>query len=154
EPDVLVLAKALGGGLPLGAFTASPELTRVLAHDPPLGHITTFGGNPVSCAAALATLDVLERERLPERAAETGRRWLAGPAELSGTGPLVGTRGLGLLIGLDLASPEATRDFVRRCLDRRVLLGWTLHDDTVVRLAPPLNVTDAELEEALAAIHA
>jgi len=154
EPDVLVLAKALGGGLPLGAFVASPELTRVLARDPPLGHITTFGGNPVSCAAALATLDVLERERLPERAAEAGRRWLARLGDLIGTGRLVGARGLGLLIGLDLASPEATRDFVQRCLERRVLLGWTLHDDTVVRLAPPLNVTDGELEEALAAIRA
>ncbi|MBY0276993.1 aminotransferase class III-fold pyridoxal phosphate-dependent enzyme, partial [Candidatus Binatia bacterium] len=72
-PDVLVLAKSLGGGLPLGAFVASRELMAVLSHDPPLGHVTTFGGNPVCCAAALASLDVLTRERLPERAAERGR---------------------------------------------------------------------------------
>jgi acetylornithine/succinyldiaminopimelate/putrescine aminotransferase len=154
DPDVLVLAKALGGGLPLGAFIASPELMQVLARDPPLGHITTFGGNPVSCAAALAVLDVLEREQLPERAAETGRRLLARLAGLVGSGPLASTRGLGLLIGLELASPAETRRFVQRCFERGVLLGWTLHDDTVVRLAPPLNITDREIEEGLRVIRA
>jgi acetylornithine/succinyldiaminopimelate/putrescine aminotransferase len=150
EPDVLVLAKALGGGLPLGAFVSSPALLRVLAHEPPLGHITTFGGNPVSCAAALATLDVLEREQLPARAAELGARLQERLRERAGTGSLVSVRGLGLLIGLELESPAATRRFVQQCFERRLLVGWTLHDDTLVRLAPPLNITDGEVETALA----
>jgi acetylornithine/N-succinyldiaminopimelate aminotransferase len=154
EPDVLVLAKSLGGGLPLGAFVSSPALMRVLAHEPPLGHITTFGGNPVACAAALATLDVLERERLPARAAELGARLREQLGERVGTGSLVGVRGLGLLIGLELDSPAATRRFVQQCFERRLLVGWTLHDDALVRIAPPLNITDAEVETALARLTA
>lgn len=148
-PDVLVLAKALGGGLPLGAFVSSSHLLGVLAKEPPLGHITTFGGNPVSCAAALATLDVLERERLPERSARLGTRLLKRLGERVGTGSLVGVRGLGLLLGLELESPAATRRFVQQCFERRLLVGWTLHDDALVRLAPPLNITDEEVETAL-----
>lgn len=151
-PDVLVLAKALGGGLPLGAFVAHPALMHTLSADPPLGHITTFGGNPIACAAALATLDVLEREGLPERAAEKGAALRSRLETLRGGRGLRAVRGLGLLIGLELYSPEHTRRFVQHCFERGLLLGWTLHDDTVVRLAPPLNITDAELEEAFAAI--
>jgi acetylornithine/succinyldiaminopimelate/putrescine aminotransferase len=149
EPDVLVLAKALGGGLPLGAFVARPELHRVLAHDPPLGHVTTFGGNPVSCAAALASLDVLARERLPERAALVGDHLRRELARHVGRGSLVAVRGLGLLIGIELASAAACARFVEACRDRRVLVGWTLHHDRVVRLAPPLNLTDLEAAHAL-----
>ncbi len=153
-PDVLVLAKSLGGGLPLGAFVASPSLMHVLAHDPPLGHVTTFGGNPVCCAAALASLDVLERERLPERAARTGDELRERLAALVGRGPLVAVRGLGMLLGLELADAPATQRFVARCRERGVLLGWTLHDDRVVRLAPPLGLAADELEEAVQVIRA
>jgi acetylornithine/succinyldiaminopimelate/putrescine aminotransferase len=153
-PDVLVLAKSLGGGLPLGAFVASPELMSVLAHDPPLGHVTTFGGNPVSCAAALASLDVLERERLPERAARLGATLLERLRALVGSGGLRAVRGLGLLIGLELEDAAATQRFVAGCRERGVLVGWTLHHDRVVRLAPPLNVPEDDLEEALRAIAA
>ncbi|HEY8518234.1 MAG TPA: aminotransferase class III-fold pyridoxal phosphate-dependent enzyme [Candidatus Binatia bacterium] len=153
-PDVLVLAKSLGGGLPLGAFIASPELMRVLSHDPPLGHVTTFGGNPVSCAAALASLDVLARERLPERAARLGAELLERLRALIGRGGLREVRGLGLLIGLEFDDPAATQRFVAGCRERGVLLGWTLHHDRVVRLAPPLSIPDADVEEALQAIAA
>src|SRR5262249_45134713 len=75
-PDILVLAKALGGGLPLGAFVGRPEVMETLSHDPPLAHVTTFGGHPLSCAAALAALGFSERERLYERAAAIGEHWL------------------------------------------------------------------------------
>src|SRR5262249_53575157 len=71
-PDLLVLAKALGGGMPLGAFLGAPELMRSLSVDPPLAHVTTFGGHPVCCAAGLASLEVICRERLPERAEHVG----------------------------------------------------------------------------------
>jgi acetylornithine/succinyldiaminopimelate/putrescine aminotransferase len=153
-PDVLVLAKSLGGGLPLGAFVASPELMAVLSHDPPLGHVTTFGGNPVCCAAALASLDVLEREHLPERAATLGAALLERLRTLAGRGGLVEVRGLGMLLGLEFADAPATQRFVAECFARGVLLGWTLHHDRVVRLAPPLNVPDDDLDDALAAVAA
>ena len=154
EPDVLVLAKSLGGGLPLGAFVASPELMSVLSHDPPLGHVTTFGGNPVCCAAALASLDVLERDHLPQRAATRGAELLERFGALVGRGGLVEVRGLGMLLGLEFADATATQRFVAECFARGVLLGWTLHHDRVVRLAPPLNIADDDLHDALQAIAA
>ena len=153
-PDVLVLAKSLGGGLPLGAFVASAELMSVLSHDPPLGHVTTFGGNPVCCAAALASLDVLERESLPARAHALGADLLARLRALVGRGGLVEVRGLGMLLGLEFSDAAATQRFVAECFARGVLLGWTLHHDRVVRLAPPLNIAADDLDDALQAITA
>jgi acetylornithine/succinyldiaminopimelate/putrescine aminotransferase len=150
-PDVLVLAKALGGGLPLGAFVGRPALMATLSHDPPLAHVTTFGGHPLSCAAGLAALEVAIRERLPERAAAVGERWRARLR--ASLGPvLVDVRGRGLLIGLELASPGHTGAFCRAAFARGTILNWTLHRDTVVRLAPPLTISDADSERALGAI--
>src|SRR5262249_8563994 len=103
-PDLLVLAKALGGGLPLGAFVGSRDVMGTLAHDPPLAHVTTFGGHPVSCAAGLAALDVLIADDLPGRAATLGRTLVDALRELVGRGGLIDVRGLGLLVGLELES--------------------------------------------------
>jgi acetylornithine/succinyldiaminopimelate/putrescine aminotransferase len=153
-PDVLVLAKALGGGLPLGAFAGSRRTMATLAEDPPLAHVTTFGGHPLSCAAGLAALEVLLRERLAERAAALGASLLAGLGALRGRGGLAAVRGRGLLLGLEFESPRACAAFTGRALAARLVLNWTLHRDTVVRLAPPLVLTDAEAEEALARIAA
>ncbi|MDX2169978.1 MAG: aspartate aminotransferase family protein [Deltaproteobacteria bacterium] len=152
-PDVLVLAKALGGGLPLGAFIGRPELMRTLSHDPPLAHVTTFGGHPLSCAAGLAALTVTERDQLPARAAAVGEAWRARLAALIGP-VLREVRGRGLLIGLELATPELTQAFCRAAFARRLILNWTLHRDTVVRLAPPLVISDADSARALSAIEA
>ncbi len=147
-PDVLVLAKALGGGLPLGAFVASRKLLSCLAHDPALAHVTTFGGHPLSCAAGLAALEVILEEKLPGRAARVGnwfvdklRRRLPPPA-------VVGIRHAGLLIGIEMQSPALASAFTAACRSEGLLLGWTLHDDKVVRLAPPLVISEAELDEA------
>lgn len=150
-PDLLVLAKALGGGMPLGAFVGRATLMQTLSHDPPLAHVTTFGGHPVSCAAGRAALDVLLRDRLPERAAQRGAEWLAQLQSLCG-GPLRTVRGLGLLLALDFETPEATRRFVARCFEHGLILNWTLHRDTVVRLAPPLTITAGEIAQATAAM--
>lgn len=150
-PDVLVLAKALGGGLPLGAFVSRPEVMQTLAHDPPLAHVTTFGGHPLSCAAGLAALDVAMREQLPQRAAKLGERWREQLRGLIG-GVLRDVRGRGLLIGLEFTHPDVTQAFCRAALDRGVILNWTLHRDTVVRLAPPLVISDADSERALSVI--
>jgi len=146
-PDILVLAKALGGGMPLGAFVGRAQVMQTLSHNPPLSHVTTFGGHPVSCTAGLAALDVLLRERLPARAAQRGADWAAQLRLLCG-GPLRAVRGLGLLLALDFATPQATRHFVRHCFEHGVILNWTLHRDTVVRLAPPLTISEEEIERA------
>src|SRR5262249_34310182 len=124
-PDILVLAKALGGGMPLGAFVGRPEVMQTLSQDPPLAHVTTFGGHPGSCAAGLAALDVLLGERLPERAARVGAAWLQELHGLCG-GALRGVRGKGLLLALEFANPESTRDFAARCGAAGLILNWTL----------------------------
>ena len=147
-PDILILAKALGGGLPLGAFIASRELMASLSTEPELGHVTTFGGHPLSAAAGLGSLELITEQRLPERAERAGARFeerlatvLAGPA-------LETTRRAGLLIGLVMDEPARAERFVRECRAEGPILGWTLHDDRVLRLAPPLVISDAELDEA------
>jgi acetylornithine/succinyldiaminopimelate/putrescine aminotransferase len=148
-PDVLVLAKALGGGMPLGAFVSSPEILATLSTDPPLGHVTTFGGHPVSCAAGLAALRVLERERLWERAEALGERLRAGLRALPWNGHLVDVRGLGLLVGIELDDGERTRRLAEACFAHGLVLNWTLHRDRVIRLAPPLVITEAEIDRGL-----
>ncbi len=148
-PDVLVLAKALGGGLPLGAFVSSPEILATLAVDPPLAHVTTFGGHPVSCAAGLAALEVLVRDRLWERAEELGERLRRSLAALRWRDHLVEARGVGLLVGLELDSADFTRRLAAECFARGLVLGWTLHRDRVIRLAPPLVITEDEVERGL-----
>jgi len=152
-PDLLVLAKALGGGMPLGAFLGPRETMATLSHDPPLAHVTTFGGHPVSCAAGLAALDVLLREQLPERARQLGQQWQTHLAGCVGRS-LRGVRGKGLLIGLEFADPDTTRRFARTCFAGGLILNWTLHRDTVIRLAPPLVLTDEESARALATLGA
>ncbi len=151
-PDLLVLAKALGGGMPLGAFVGAPDVMATLSHDPPLGHVTTFGGHPVSCAAGLAALDVLERDGLVARAERLGAALRDDLSALVGRGGLVAVRGLGMLLGLEFEAPDRCALFTRRTWDARLVLNWTLNRDTVVRLAPPLVLTDDEARHAAATI--
>ena len=147
-PDVLVLAKALGGGMPLGAFVASRRVMRTLASNPALSHVTTFGGHPVSCAAGLAALEVLLEQDLPARAAALGARF-AARLRLGLPAPAVrDVRHAGLLVGIEMESAALASAFTAACRDEGLLLGWTLHDDRVVRLAPPLVIREAELDEA------
>jgi len=147
-PDILCLAKAFGGGMPLGAFISSDEIMGSLRVDPPLSHVTTFGGHPVSCAAAFAALDVLLDERLPQRAFEIEKRVrkaLAHPR-------IVEVRGRGAMLGMVLASASLTNAVASKALERGVLTGWTLHSDALIRLAPPLNIPFDVLDEALAVL--
>lgn len=150
-PDIMILAKALGGGLPLGAFVGRREVMATLSDNPPLAHVTTFGGHPLSCAAALAALEYSERERLHERAAQVGEQWRARLDTMRGP-TLRSVRGKGLLIGLELAGPDVTQAFCRAAIERGLILNWTLHADTVVRLAPPLVISDVESADALRTI--
>lgn len=148
-PDVLVLAKALGGGMPLGAFVSCPRILRALAVDPPLGHVTTFGGHPVSCAAGLAALEVMLRGQLANRAETLGERLRGGLRSLDWRGHLVEVRGLGLLIGIELDAAEFTRRVALECFAGGLVLNWTLHRDRVIRLAPPLTICEADLDRGL-----
>lgn len=147
-PDVLVLAKALGGGLPLGAFIASKRLMTSLAEDPPLAHVTTFGGHPLSCAAGLTALEILLREDLAARAERTGARFAELLTAVLQERHLRTIRRAGLLLGLCMHDAAFVARFSAECRREGLIVGWTLHDDTVVRLAPPLVITDAEIEEA------
>lgn len=147
-PDILVLAKALGGGMPLGAFVSSRATLAAFEHDPPLGHVTTFGGHPVCCAAGLASLEEILEQDLPQAASQKGeafaeslRRRLAHPQ-------VVAIRQIGLLIGIAFAEARTAQRFTMACRREGMIVGWTLHDDTVVRLAPPLTISAAELDEA------
>ncbi|HXC61203.1 MAG TPA: aspartate aminotransferase family protein, partial [Nitrospiria bacterium] len=148
-PDLLILAKALGGGMPLGAFIGRPEVMNVLSVDPPLSHVTTFGGHPVSCAAGLAALEVLIGESLAKQAGQKGRRLREGLKRVAEYGGIRDVRGKGMLVGLEFDHPGLTRRFVLACRKAGLLLGWTLHSDTVVRLAPPLVISQKELDRGL-----
>lgn len=139
-PDVMCLAKALGGGLPLGACLAREEVAEIFA---PGDHASTFGGGPVQCAAALATIDVIEREGLVQRASEAGSRLSEALEKV--VAPHASVRGRGLLIGVVFEQAVAAQ-VVERLFDKRVLANnATKH---VLRLAPPLIITDEELERA------
>lgn len=146
-PDILILAKALGGGMPLGAFISRPEILKTLSEDPPLSHVTTFGGHPVCCAAGLVSLEVILSEKLPDQARIKGERLVQVLRSFQDkVGGIKEVRGKGLLIGLELESADLTRRFVEHCRQAGLILGWTLHSDTVVRLAPPLIITEGEMD--------
>src|SRR5262249_23502168 len=140
--------------MPLGAFISTPEIMASLSTDPPLAHVTTFGGHPVCCAAGLASLEVILRENFPRQAQEKGNSLLGKLQKLIGTGGFVSVRGRGLLIGMYFVTPGATKRFVKSCFTGGLVLGWTLHRDTVVRLAPPLIISAAEVEQAVTIMQA
>ncbi len=148
-PDLVCLAKAMGGGLPLGGFAGSRRLLATLSQDPPLSHVTTFGGNPVSCAAGSAALRILIDEDLPGHAARAGRLLRERLGMLVGRGGVTEVRGIGLMLGLVFEAPVQARRFVERALRAGLLLGGTLHCDDVVRISPPLVITERQIGRAL-----
>jgi len=150
-PDIVVLAKALGGGLPLGAFCGSDELIAKLSHDPPLGHITTFGGHPLSCAAGLASLEAIVNGRWWEAAQRAGEQIRAGVSGFGGS-EIVEVRGLGLLIGIEFAEHAIACRFVAETIARGAIVIWGLNADRVVRLAPPLTINATEIEFGIEAM--
>jgi len=153
RPDIICLAKALGGGLPLGGFAGRREIMATLSHDPPLAHVTTFGGHPLCCAAGLAALEVLIDEGLVERSAALGQRFLDRlRVGLQGNQHIKEIRGLGCFLAIEFVSAEATQTFVAHCRSENLIIGWTLHHSRVVRAAPPLMMSDAEADEAIAII--
>jgi acetylornithine/N-succinyldiaminopimelate aminotransferase len=143
-PDILVLAKSLGGGMPLGAFISSEVIMKELSYNPSLGHITTFGGHPVACAAGLAAFSILLDENLHEKASEKEqilRKHLQHPK-------IEEIRGRGLLLAVELGSAELMHKVVKKAIDNGLVTDWFLFCETAIRISPALNITTAEIEEA------
>lgn len=153
-PDVIVLAKALGGGLPLGAFVSTPGIFSTFL-DPPLSHLTTFGGNPVSCAAAVAAFDIIERDGLLDAAerkgAELKRRLESTRQQFPDL--ITDVRGRGLWLAIDLP-PDLTMPIVNEMESRGVIVGSMLNSDGTVRIAPPLIVAEAEMDVFIGVLRA
>jgi len=143
-PDILLLAKGIGGGMPIGAFISSREIMASLSANPMLGHITTFGGHPVSCAAGLATLQTLLSENLIEQVdakAELFKSLLKHPA-------IKEVRGRGLMIAVEFESFELNKRIIDACIEDGLITDWFLHCSNSMRIAPPLIITEAEIRTA------
>jgi acetylornithine/N-succinyldiaminopimelate aminotransferase len=143
-PDMLLLAKALGGGMPVGAFAASHQIMDALKENPILGHITTFGGHPVCCAAGLAALEVLLDDDLCKGVAEKEelfRSLLIHPA-------IKQIRGKGLMLAIEFESFELNKRIIDRCIANGVITDWFLHCSNAMRIAPPLIITHNEIQKA------
>lgn len=143
-PDILLLAKALGGGMPVGAFIASNRIMAALKENPILGHITTFGGHPVCCAAGLAALEVLLNEKLVEQVASKEmlfRQLLVHPA-------IKEIRGKGLMLAIELENFELNKKIIDCCIANGVVVDWFLHCSNSMRIAPPLIITHEQITDA------
>lgn len=142
-PDILLLAKAFGGGMPLGAFISSKKIMSCLTHDPILGHITTFGGHPVSCAAAIASLNFLIHEKVVERVELKGSLI----ADVLAKHPKVKeVRRAGLMMAVELGTFDRVQALIRYGLNHGFVLDWFLFCNTAVRIAPPLIITEDECQ--------
>ncbi len=148
-PDIVCLAKALGGGLPLGAFVARKEVMDSLQSDPVLGHITTFGGNPLCCAAGLASLRYIVEGGLDVEAERMGQLF---EAELSGVAGVVEVRSSGLLMAVELGSSEKLYALMSSFVEVGIMSDWFLFCDTAFRISPPLTITEAEVREVCSLI--
>lgn len=152
EPDILLLAKGIAGGMPLSAFVSRRELTSKWK---PGRHGTTFGGNPVSCAAALASIQVIEEEKLVDRAAQQGKRILARLSKLTSHKNVGDVRGLGMMIAIEFeeANGEPSHDIAERvaeiCLQNKLILLTCGTHGHVIRLIPPLNVSDEDADKGM-----
>ena len=144
-PDILTLAKAMGGGMPIGAFISSPAIMNSLSNSPVLGHITTFGGHPVSCAAAIANLEVLLDEKLIEQVAEKESLFI----ELLRNHSLVKQiHSKGLLIAVEMPDYETNKRVIDIAIENGVIVDWFLFNSRSMRIAPPLTITLKEIEMA------
>lgn len=154
-PDVMTLAKGLSGGvIPAGAFIVRPPVWQRAFGKAPLLHTSTFGGGELACAAALAAMEVLEEERLVDAARERGAQLMAGVEEIAGEYPGVirEVRGLGLLVGVELTHEGYGGWIIPEMLKAGVTAAWTLNQQRVIRLEPPLVVSAQEVDRAVEAL--
>ncbi|MDR1348166.1 MAG: aspartate aminotransferase family protein [Prevotellaceae bacterium] len=144
-PDILCLAKSMGGGMPLGAFISSNEIMPALATNPALGYITTFGGHPVSCAAALAAINVIIDEKLLEHVNEKSNLF----KQLLNHKKIKEIRGIGLFLAIELGCSQLRERFIDKGIERGLLSDWFLFCDTAFRISPPLTITHQQIEETV-----
>lgn len=143
-PDIVVCAKGMGGGMPLGAFIASRQVMQVLTDNPVLGHITTFGGHPVSCAASLATLEIIHDNAFLKAVGEKGKKFrglLQHPNILE-------VRGTGLMMAAQMESEAVVKRTIDKAISKGLLTDWFLFCSDAIRIAPPLTITEEEITEA------
>ncbi len=141
-PDILVMGKGMGGGVPVGAFMSSSKIMNSLAHSPKLGHITTFGGNPLIAAASYATLsEVLESGLMDEVEKKEAlfRSLLVHPK-------IKNINGKGLMLAVNLGSPEFTLEVAKKCMDKGLIVFWQLYRNEYLRISPPLNISEEEIK--------
>ena len=142
-PDILVMGKGMGGGMPIGAFTASSEVMDTLMDNPKLGHITTFGGNPVIAAAALATLQEITESDLMAEALQKEklfRKLLVHPL-------IKEVRGMGLMLAAITTSEEMATTIILKAQEKGLVLFWLIFEKTAIRITPPLTITTQEIKE-------
>lgn len=147
-PDILVCAKGMGGGMPIGAFIANKEVMGVFKNNPLLGHITTFGGHPVSAAASLATIQILQDEKLigqVESKAQRFKNLLVHPK-------IKAIRNKGLMMAVEFDSFEVLKPIIDRAIELGVITDWFLFCDDSMRIAPPLTISEEEISAACAVI--
>lgn len=144
-PDIVCLAKALGGGMPLGAFVSSNQIMGTLTNNPVLGHITTFGGHPVCCAAGKAAMEFIMENDLVARAARMGELFEQELKEFE-------IRRCGLLIAVELGTSERMFEAVRRLTEAGYMTDWFLFCETAFRISPPLTITEQQVKECAADI--
>jgi len=145
-PDIVCLAKALGGGMPLGAFVSSREIMQSLTHNPVLGHITTFGGHPVCCAAGLAAMKFLQENRVVEDVERKGALY----EQLLADHPAVKEiRRSGLLLAVELGSSERMFRMMEMFAEEGIMSDWFLYCDTAFRISPPLVISDDEIRDSV-----
>lgn len=151
SPDLLTLAKALGGGvMPIGAVLGTASIWEKIFAENPLAHSSTFGGNPLACAAALATLDVIEGEDLVANARNVGERLLEGLRHVAAESDLVAeVRGRGLMIGVEFAMDEVGELTIAQMMKRGLCAAYTLNNPRVIRFEPPLIITPEQVDFAV-----
>ena len=147
-PDILVIGKGMASGLPVGAFTSSKEIMETLSENPKMGHITTFGGNPVIAASSLATLQVLLKTSLIEDTLKKEALF----KELLKHPKIKEIRGKGLMLALIMDSAETANELVLRAKEEKLILFWLLFENKAVRISPPLTISNAEIRKGCTTI--
>ncbi len=148
-PDIVCLAKALGGGMPLGAFVSSQNIMSTLTHDPVLGHITTFGGHPVCCAAGLAAMKYLQQNKIVEDVERKGAMY---ESLLQDHPAVKEIRRAGLLLAVELGESEKLYKIMDHFIEEGILSDWFLFCDTAFRISPPLIISDDEIRDSVSMI--
>ena len=142
-PDILVMGKGMGGGVPVGAFMSSAEIMKSLQHSPKLGHITTFGGNPLIAAASYATLKEVLKSSLMNEVEEKEKLF----RELLVHPKIKKVNGRGLMLAVELESPEYTLEVAKRCMEKGLIVFWQLYRNEFMRISPPLTISKEEIKK-------